>query len=77
MNKKRKQAAAKRGQRPIHVTEWGDVFVRDGVLYAYVRSGPDEMLFSMGPRKALEAVELAKRALASADVLPMMPPGQH
>lgn len=48
---------------PIHITEWREIWIEDGIVYAAFRSGPDEHLLAMGPPKVMEGIELARRAL--------------
>ena len=62
---------------PVTVTAWEGVYVEAGVLYAVFRSGAAQHAVAMGPAMALEAIELARRALISGDVLPICPPATH
>lgn len=57
---------------PLHITRWENIYVEHGVLYAVFRSGGSQHAVSMGPGVALEAIELARRALMGGDVIPLL-----
>ena len=55
----------------MHVTQWETIYVESGTLYVVFKSGNATHAICMGPHKALEGIEMARRALMSGgDVLP-------
>lgn len=55
---------------PVHVTAWDDIWCEDGVLHVAFKSGPQRYLLVMGPFRAFEGMERAKKALAAGEVIP-------
>lgn len=58
---------------PIHITAPHEVYVAGGVLYVVFWSGNAQHAVAVGPAVALELIEMAKRAMIGADVIPLMP----